>query len=815
MPKTVVRAAPRLVPLMLTWAFIVVATAAAWHLYEVTQFCIVAVTAGALATLVSWLLLRFRPGFLVAAMLVVLVAFTGAVATAAPTLFSVESLLNDPGSFVRHLGSIAIAPITGWKDLLTLELPLGSYQTVLAPYFYTVFGCSLGALLLSARGSKRSVFAPVLALIMPLFGLVLGSSVVRPIEQAVTGCVAFVLALGWLVWRSADARRASLAQAGATVRGRSLGRSLAGVVVIALAGGAGVLVSPSLTAAMTRDVPRAVVHPELETVMHSSPLSAFRQYREADSLDRLLFTVEAPQSIERVRIATLDHYDGVTMRAASDHEQFRRVASTVPRGDASLQRAEITMAEYDMPWVPLAGDLVAIDFQSPKRAALSDAFFYQPTSGSGVELAAAGFEAGDRLIEQVAQSDAVTLSTAQPSRAHATYDETVVPESLKTWVNDQNVAKNGAGFVELLERLRARGFLSHSIVQGEASAAWMQQYGVTAFEPSRAGHSTARIDRLFSDLNTRQAEAGAASEDEDLVAAVGDDEQFAVAAALMADQLGFDTRVVLGVTLVPGEHANVPSCELGACTGSNLTAWLEVRDAATGTWVTADVTPQHEVAPKPEATLTSDPKHATEVLTPHGETIAPPEATPGQQGAAPEKTDAGPKWWHALLGPLRVTAIAILALLVLAAPLIMVGWIKRRTLRAQRHSGGPSQRVVSGWNALVDTALDYGAPRPTTETRTEYASVLGGDEVLAQALAAYADEAAFGFAELSEQGANDYWEQIDEARNGFAISHTRRERLRAYASTRSIRAAIAREVDEYDQARAVDNDERSHRDAAQ
>ena len=74
---------------------------------------------------------------------------------------------------------------------------------------------------------------------------------------------------------------------------------------------------------------------------------------------------------------------------------------------------------------------------------------------------------------------------------------------------------------------------------------------------SAAGHSYDRIDRLFTELNERESEV-ADSPGASLVAAVGDDEQFAAAVALIAADLGFPSRVVLGARLETPTRSDGP-----------------------------------------------------------------------------------------------------------------------------------------------------------------------------------------------------------------------------------------------------------------
>ena len=80
---------------------------------------------------------------------------------------------------------------------------------------------------------------------------------------------------------------------------------------------------------------------------------------------------------------------------------------------------------------------------------------------------------------------------------------------------------------------------------------WMQSLPDYTFQPSASGHSLARIDAMFARLLERETDPRAAAS-ENFVAAVGDDEQFATAVALIARELGFPARVVVGARLTLG-----------------------------------------------------------------------------------------------------------------------------------------------------------------------------------------------------------------------------------------------------------------------
>ena len=132
----------------------------------------------------------------------------------------------------------------------------------------------------------------------------------------------------------------------------------------------------------------------------------------------------------------------------------------------------------------------------------------------------------------------------------------------------------------------------------------MADAGVDTFVPSAAGHSLARIDQLFTALLDREKDPRAETSG-NFVAAPGDDEQFSVAVALMARELGFPARIVVG-TRTASTDAGVSVCRDGSCRGADLSAWVEVRSDR-GEWIPVDATPQHVQPPSREVTAQPDP----------------------------------------------------------------------------------------------------------------------------------------------------------------------------------------------------------------
>lgn len=785
-------------------ALLAIGAASAWAIYRSGWFVLVAavaiVVSTGIALLAVWRPMRWWQLALITAGAYIVVG----VPVAAPTM------ITDPATILPGIWGVVSAPVTGWKNLLTLELPLGVYQTTLALPLFLMLSLGTLALLLALRAPRLWVLAAPLALVITAFGVLFGSSAVDGswrigaweldgVWEAVVGLGALLTGFAWYVWRNVHTRRVALrvARTASGVRSsvrvaRTLGSRIAlaaGMLVVALA--LGLALAPWAIAGSSRDVLRTAVDPVLKVRQTLSPLADYRAAFSDERFGDVLFTVAADSGVDRVRLATLSYYDGRVMRATdpqtgdrSDSTEFRRVPASLPADTGDRASATFTIGDYTGIWVPAVGDLTSIDFSGSTRAALSDGFFYNPESATGVELSDPGLASGVTYTQTGVVTDAPRdPGTLTPSRS-GTFDPAFVPESLEEWVSAQDAPSGGAGLVELISRLRARGLLSHALTLDPGTVPmWAQKLGDYTFEPSRSGHSTDRIGDLFSELLKKQNETGG-TDDSLLVSAAGDDEQFAVAGALIADHLGFPARVVLG-TRLSSDDADLPVCEDGTCTSGDLAAWIEVRDAD-GTWTAIDTTPQHRVPLSPDIQQRRDPQNMTPVEPEQADTVLPPEADPAD--ATPpqsdEPTDPLDLAW--LWATLRISGIVIFALLILLMPAIAVLAAKIMRRRARRSSADPVDRVVGGWEEYLDTVVDHGHRIPPAATRSETASAVDVAESTDPAtLAALADRAVFAPGTTTEAESTRFWELIDQERQRFASTGGLWTRWKARLSLRS------------------------------
>ncbi|MFJ6678969.1 transglutaminase domain-containing protein [Microbacterium sp. NPDC091382] len=786
-----------------------VGAVAAWPIYRSGAFIVVAVVGIAAGHLVAAMGTRWRwSGWWVA------VAALGAYLALGVPVAATGSL-GSADAAVRALADVATAPVTGWKDLLTLELPLGSYQATLAPALLIFLGCSSAALSIAWRATRWWMPAVAVAFLPAVFGVVfgarslstalrIGAVAVQP--ETLVGLAGVVAALLAVVWRTTHERRRALATAGAAsgvVRDpgdrRRGGAARAGtaVAMIAVAVAVAAVWGPWTLADQPRTVARSGIDPVLELERAPSPLAAYRASFADERYDETLFSVAASAGIDRVRLATLPFYDGRTVRAidpiaglADRSASFTRVPSSLDgAADGAAEGAAVVTVRMGAGagiWVPTTGILRAIGFEGPRSDDLADGFFSNTETGTAIEIADPGLRAGDAYrLEVTPEPAAQAVASLTPSRTGPSVPPEAVPASLTDWIEAQQAGTGGAGLETLIDRLRSRGYLSHALqLTPGRTPSWLEDLGGGGFQSSRAGHSADRIGVLFTQLLDREAEAPGGS-DADLVAAVGDDEQFAVAGMLIADQLGFDARVVVGTRLASSEE--LPVCENGDCRGGDLAAWIEVQDAG-GRWTPVDVTPQHASFPSPDPDQRRDPENPTDVRRDEAEPVLPADASPadGERPAqdGPDRQSDLTALWTAV----RIGGVSLLGVVVLIGPVVTVLAVKGLRRRSRRRRPDVAGRFTGGWDEYVDTAVDHGYTAPAHLTRQELARLFGEgtDGAAGTRLATWADRSVFDAVPPSAEENEEFWRIVTAERSRFATGKGFWARLRARLSLRSL-----------------------------
>jgi transglutaminase-like putative cysteine protease len=738
---------------LLLWLSTAVAAIAWWPVYQDLRFAIVVAAAAVLGSVVAILGAVFRWR----SYIVILVGFAVLLLTGVPLAVPDQAIAGFLPSFPGILDLLAGIAL-GWKQLLTIALPVGAYQALLVPPFVLVLAASIVALSVALR-AKWGELAVIPPIVVFLTGIAFGPEQVPWPIPAALGLLAVVLL--WLVWRRWRRRRETIrslalateplaADVDASFGLRNL---VAGGVLLAVAATASIGAATVLPPSSERDVLRTEIAQPFDPRDYPSPLAGFRRYLRDDRAGDAMFTVTGLPADGRIRIATLDSYDGVVYAVGSDTVDsasgtFVRIPAGVDQSDVdgTPVELEISIDGYSGVWLPSVGLFESIGFEGDRAARLRDAFYYNDTSATAAVIG--GLSAGDAYTldavipdqPTLQQLDDVTPGSADVPRLGTLPDELAL--ALDGYI--EGIADPGARLVAALSGIKEEGYISHGLSEDDP--------------PSRSGHAADRITELFTAPRM-----------------IGDAEQYAVAAALMARQLGFPARVVFG--FLPQGAGDTLTVH-----GDDVTAWIEVDTAEYG-WVTLDPVPLERPIPEEE------PEDPTQVARPQSIVPPPPDrpdanqdqSTPDSEREEPDSLDPV---LQVILAVLRVAGLVLAVAGVLTAPFLVIIAAKLRRRRLRRTAPDTLQRIRGGWDEFADTVVDHGYAPPAAATRSELAAVVG--TLPSRVLAAVADRAVFAPDEPEPADADHVWDAVGELRAVLDGNTNRRGRVKALISLRSL-----------------------------
>jgi transglutaminase-like putative cysteine protease len=749
---------PTAVSVVLLAAMFAAAMIPWWPIYESAAF-IVAVTIAGVAGMTIGV---FGARFALPAWLVVVLVFGAYLVLGVPAAVpgrAIAGVVPTPAGLVELVAGAALS----WKQLVTIAVPVGSYQALLVPPFLLVLIASTVAvtIALRSRHPATAVFPPAVVLVTGI-----GLGVVHETLAVEAGLAFLVSVVAWLVRIAIANRRAITSgrrvEAALSDARRVLGASALVAVALVGATAASVAMAPP-----HRNVLRAELQPPFEPRAHDSPLAGFRAAFDPDVTDVPMFEVSGLPEGAGIRIAVLDTYDGIVYSVggpdgAAASGAFTRVPYRLDQSDAPASSVEVELEvairDYDDVWVPGIGRLERIEFEGSRSAMLAEEFFYNDATGTAAVRG--GFEPGDAYhATSVTPVDPTVLTTLRPGTS-VLPPAPELPKDLAALLDRWAPASDDAGarLAAVIEGFHREGYISH---------------GLEDQVPSRSGHALDRLDELATEHPM-----------------VGDGEQYAVAAALMARRIGFPARVVVGY--LPGSDDRADSnAPPGGGAGDGTTvirsgdkqAWIEVQ-TSDGEWLSID--PNPAVRPIPER----EPDQPTIVSRPQSALPPPAERTPVDDLApdpdAPPDDPDGPDdaWLQVLFGALSVAGFVVLGLAVLTSPFLAIIVAKLRRRRLRRNAPTAAERIEGGWQEFADTATDFGYAIKPTATRAEQAVTVGGLAPLV--LASVVDRAAFAPGGPAEGDDHRVWEAVDELQQRLGAPRTRRERLRAAVSLTSL-----------------------------
>lgn len=701
-------------------------------------------------------LLRLGPVSSALAAIVAYFLFGSALAMPGAALFGVLPTL-------RSLVGLAIGAVFGWADLVTLQTPIGAPDYIaVVPYLATWLVGLLSTLAVTHWfiGKPRKVWKSGLILVGPtaiyLAGVLTGTD--QPYLAGIRGITFAVVALVWVGWRRAVGERVSLATGRSIVRRKLTGTAILVVAAVALGALAGTFAAPPSS---SRFVLREEVTPPFDPLNYPSPLAGFRVFTK-DNADKVMFTVAGLKPGEQLRMATMDSYDGKLWNVAGPEVatngsgSYNLVGKKLPKASlltaAGTSTVMVTIKNYDDVWLPSVGYPTSIQLRGT-AAKDNEGLRYNTSTGSLV------------LTDGVHKGDSYTITAKLQNAPSAAELKSVAPAGLQLpaaadvpgIVTSKATEYKGSSkspdeqLTAIARALASKGFLSHGLDSDAVK--------------SMAGHGADRMDSLLTGKNM-----------------VGDQEQFASAFALMARQLGYPARVVMGFAPKVAAGQKVVSVK-----GSDVTAWVEVAFDGVG-WVPFNPTPKATDVPQDQA-----PKPKSE---PQPQVRQPPRSDTKQDNLlsaveidnSKKKDDAAP---FVLPGwAIAIAGVVGIPLVLYFVPLLVVAEVKRRRRSRRRSASTGDGRVAGAWDELVDSYAELGYSMPRRASRVQIALKLEeqenaqpGDSIgetgasQLRTLADGADQAVFSGAEVATGEAESFWatvlESVDVAR--LSVGRWRRQ----------------------------------------
>ncbi|SNS59507.1 Transglutaminase-like superfamily protein [Micrococcales bacterium KH10] len=689
-----------------------------------------------------------------------------------------SALWSFPTNLLYGLKEAVVAPITAWKTLVTLDLPVGEFGNVLVPAFI-VFGASALWLVLLQLRRPHLVGLRILAVSVPLiFVIVTGPltvsgtvsfidwQVTQPREATLGVVWALVMVLWLSIRRYFAAPRVKTVAADKRSRRRMIflpaARLLAATATLLIGTIVAVGVAPTWTS--QRIVARSFVAPEVVEPPSHSPLSTFRSYFAGTDLDEVLFTVSADELPSRVRIATMPSYRGDVFTAVDPDDSssdFRRLAYRVADVPGAHTSVAIHIENYQGPWLPTVGQVVEVVFQGDSARELAAQLYVSRSTTGAIVMTprsrdVTGLVQGDTYELKVAEPDAAGPTGRSPG-IDSQWSQDELP-AMYTWLETLDAPLNTVADVQnIVDRMMWASYLSHSLVDpaetwNTTAGTWLDTVDNDGFrfEPSYAGHNLRTIDeQIFHRLIDPTIRKCDGPQDTRCAAVVGDDEQFAVAAALLGQAAGFPVRVVLGAT--PTEDGQVRA--------QDIRAWAELQ-SADGSWTPIEAVARTDNSFDDTQTQPTPNQYSNPVKRDVSPQLPPPDVRSQSGGSSsPVAQDqpedlAGNQSWRRVVA---ISGVSLGALLLLTSPIWVIVLVKLLR-RKRRRRGAPEDQITGGWDEYLDRAVDMGQPRLAARTRTESATVYGGTQNVT--LAVLADAAVFSDREPTSQEADDYWRLV-------------------------------------------------------
>lgn len=719
-PRSVVRQALPVVLVLLAVAASVL-TAAPWlRAFPVSFAGAPLFGASVLSVLVPLIAGSLRPRRVALGVLVDVLAFV---------IFTLLAVLREPTGFAGLVEGIYRGP----SQLLSYALPLvGSRGLLVAPVALIWLA---GALAGECLARRWFTLLPYLGFVVA-FGLgfagtqraVPGADQVRATLLAGGLLLALSLLRAVHVWVHQD-RAAETTQADGVLPLRGLAAGVATTLVVVL--GASLAVQAD---AFPR---RASVPARVPPIASSDPVTpisfvAGLRPDGANSPKRALFSVAVDHSTPGYfPIATLDSYDGAGW---TFDRTFRPSGGTVPAdADPDLRAATTVTQRYEIssdvfagtPWLPaldrpakITGTGVTVDTDSGMvlpSASLAPKSAYTVTSA----VDSATFAELHRTA--VPDSATSVVDSELPPALQTTLDRLVQTFSRETGVPTSPAVP----FLQALEHdLSTRYTLSNAAAgsaSGPAATSSATASPAADATPS-AAPSPAPSPSSAAAVPAADELAGSTGFSDVLGSVIGErsgtPEQYATLMALVARDLGVPARVATGFRVRGDAGGSTLPAGRYEVTDADAWTWVEIPVVGSG-WVVLDAAPDRHGANQPQ-TASAAPQAPSSSAAPSQNALL----TQSNNGHAVAPRSAVPTASTGTNKALVIGLIAIVALIVLAMLLVLVGRKPARAAR-RRRSPDPRTRVIGAWQETLDVLSEAGLPELSTHTSAEIARLTG------------------------------------------------------------------------------------------
>jgi transglutaminase-like putative cysteine protease len=677
--------------------------------------------------------------------------------------------LPTPGAY----GQFARGLVDGWADLLSSAPPADITEQLRAlPFTVAWLAAAIGGEI--ARHSRRPglpAIGPILALALSLLFTIEDRRLALAQGAGILAGTLLLITAGQRLGRDRSVAAVSDEfDAGATATNRA--RLMLGAAVVVGAVVAAPALGPHLplAGANERFDLRRYQEPPFDPLAIPSPLAEVKASLKDERKEDVVFTVAGDTPVLRWPVAVMADYDGVIWTVADPQRdptaaefvpvdtQLPELDEPLPDGTTTVEHT-VTVTDLGGHFLPAAGVPRQLDLPADADPRMN--------LGTGTVALPAG----------VADGLTYTVRSA------------VAPEIMEQQLLDATITPvDRSEELELLPPPVRN--LAADLVEGR-DAGWDQMAAIRdafvtggfydASPDTPPGHSYGRIATML----------------EDPARVVGFEEQYAAAAAVMAQVAGLPVRVVVGYELAPDAWRNGRA----DVTANDISAWVEL-DAGELGWVPVDVTPDRSRVPDPE----SEGATTQEIAIPN----PPPPPPPPPNVEPPRQRDdevddepmepisftigdrSGLAPWAAVAVGVAAVPIGLLLLFVLA----VVGW-KALRRRRRRTRPSPTARIAGAWAEAIDRCTEAGAPPMTAVTPHERVRAYVRDQHLDEVgpdlrvLAGHVDRATYAASAPDDSHAADAWRASDEVSAELRRTRTAAQRLRMHLDPRPLRRDLA------------------------